>query len=115
MKSDKREAAKTQGKERSGHWPAVRKAHLKLFPVCQVCSGKKNLQVHHKRPFHLHPELELDPKNLITLCEHGTDCHIVFGHAGDFKGYNPNVEADAAAWAAKFRESRALAGAHDAT
>lgn len=82
--------------KRSAHWPHVRAVHLHNNPTCEACGGSKALEVHHKRPFHLHPDLELDPGNLITLCEEsGHDCHFVFGHAGDWKGYVPTVEADA--------------------
>lgn len=83
---------------RSGKWPAVRRAHLEQHPVCAVCGGKENLEVHHKKPFHLHPELELDPANLITLCEsknNGINCHLAVGHIGNFKSLNATVEQDA--------------------
>ena len=53
------------------------------------------MNVHHKKPFHLFPELELESTNLITLCMDGDkDCHIKLGHGGSFKAYNPNVEED---------------------
>jgi 5-methylcytosine-specific restriction protein A len=81
---------------RSPHWPACRKAHLAAHPTCAACGGTTHLQVHHKKPFHLHPELELDPANLITLCESpGVDHHLHVGHLGDWKGFNPNVDRDA--------------------
>lgn len=86
---------------RSGEWPAVRARHLKLFPTCAVCGGTKKLNVHHIKPFHLHPELELDPKNLITLCEAlkgGANCHLLFGHLGNFKSFNVEVKADTTSW-----------------
>jgi predicted HNH restriction endonuclease len=51
--------------------------------------------VHHKRPVHLFPELELDPANLITLCE-PQNCHYLIGHCLSWKAYNPSVEEDAA-------------------
>lgn len=78
---------------RSPQWPAVERAHLVKEPCCQVCGGKKQLNVHHKKPYHLFPELELEPTNLITLCN-AIRCHITFGHGGDFKAWNPNVIAD---------------------
>lgn len=78
---------------RSPKWPAVEKAHLEKEPTCQVCGGKKALNVHHKKPFHLFKALELDPTNLITLCN-DKRCHITFGHGGDFKAWNANVERD---------------------
>ena len=89
---------KTSGAKRSSQWPGVRKAHLKKQPNCVVCGGSKKIEVHHIRPFHLHPQLELDPKNLITLCENdgdGVNCHLAVGHLGSFKSYNEHVKRDA--------------------
>lgn len=81
--------------KRSPHWPAVEHKHLKMFPTCAACGSSTKLNVHHIKPFHLHPELELDPTNLITLCMEN-DCHIYIGHSDNFKLYNPNVVEDAA-------------------
>lgn len=90
------------GSKRSAQWPTVREAHLKVQPVCQCCMEKDNLQVHHLRPFHIHPELELDPNNLTTLCEHPSrNCHILFGHLRNFKSYNPDCETDVKLWRGK--------------
>ena len=83
--------------KRSPHWPTVEHNHLKLHPVCECCGGKEKLNVHHRKPFHLFPELELEPTNLITLCmDPAKDCHIKLGHGGNFKAYNPNVDEDVA-------------------
>lgn len=76
---------------RSPKWPAVEKLHLAVEPICQVCGGKKSLNVHHKKPYHLFPELELVDSNLVTLCE-GNQCHFLFGHLRDWKAYNENVD-----------------------
>lgn len=87
--------------KRSSHWPTVRKNHLAEHPTCAVCGGTDKLEVHHKQPFHLNPALELDPANLISLCEAnkgGVNCHLHFGHLGNFKAFNPTVEPDAASW-----------------
>ena len=89
---------------RSPEWPKVRAAHLKLHPTCAVCGGTVKLEVHHMQPFHLHPERELDPTNLITLCEsghEGVNCHLHYGHLGDFHSYNVNVVEDAGVWKKK--------------
>lgn len=95
---------------RSSRWPEVRKWHLEKHPTCEVCghSGKR-VNVHHIRPFHLHPDLELDPKNLITLCEDEAfvNCHLFIGHLGNFSGWNPRVVADAAVWKHKLKENAA--------
>lgn len=82
---------------RSPHWHKARELHLKLHPVCAACGGTEDLEVHHKKPFHLHPELELNEENLITLCENqGQQCHFHFGHCAlSWKCYNPHVEEDA--------------------
>jgi hypothetical protein len=92
------------GSARSGKWPAARRAWLKKHPRCFVCLGKKKAEVHHKRPFHTHPELELDPRNFITLCENkddGVNCHLLVGHCGNFKSINTTVERDAKYWRLK--------------
>ena len=86
---------------RSGKWASIRAAYLKQFPYCAVCGGTKKSEVHHIRPFHLHPDLELDETNFITLCEankDGIDCHLGFGHLGNFKSFNINIVNDAAIW-----------------
>lgn len=81
--------------KRSPHWAKVEKQHLSVQPTCAACGSSIRLNVHHIRPFHLHPELELDPNNLITLCmEIDRHCHILIGHGDDFKAYNPQVVED---------------------
>ena len=83
--------------ERSSEWNKVRKEHLKVEPVCQICKTMKSLQVHHKQPFHLFPELELRQDNLITVCTSrywGFNCHFDVAHAGNFKYYNPWIDED---------------------
>jgi 5-methylcytosine-specific restriction protein A len=83
-------------KLRSPRWDDVRKIHLKSFPTCAACGSETNLQVHHIKPFHLYPELELDEENLITLCETKTHrCHFKIGHLGSWKKENPNVVQNA--------------------
>jgi hypothetical protein len=79
---------------RSGKWPAVAKAHLANHPACEACGATKLLNVHHKLPFHEHPELELDWTNLITLCESPShNCHLIFGHLLSWKSWNVDVVA----------------------
>jgi 5-methylcytosine-specific restriction endonuclease McrA len=94
------------GTLRSNHWPAVRKAHLKEHPVCEVCGSKIQLEVHHIVPFARDPSKELDPTNLITLCENSNDgviCHLLFGHLGNYQYVNPSVVEDARVWNEKFK------------
>lgn len=93
-----------KGSKRSSYWPTVRKEFLKEHPHCAVCGGTKKVEVHHKVPFHMAPERELDVTNLITLCEikkKGVNCHLLFGHLGNYKRVNETVEEDAARWREK--------------
>jgi hypothetical protein len=83
-------------KPRSPEWPKVREEWLKDHPTCAACGARAKLQVHHLRPFHLFPALELDPSNFLTLCEQeGSDHHLEIGHNGDFQKYNENAVEDA--------------------
>lgn len=93
------EKIKTKGKERSSLWPKVRREYLKYHNTCAVCGGKKKLNVHHIKPFHIFPKDELNIKNLITLCEEsGRECHLQFGHLGSYKSWNKNIISDATRW-----------------
>jgi 5-methylcytosine-specific restriction protein A len=99
-------AERLGGATRSPEWPRVRAAHLLKEPACQVCGGTTKLNVHHVRPFHLHPELELDDNNLITLCTGSSNtlnCHVRFGHWDNFRTkYNPQIRLEAPKWKARF-------------
>lgn len=90
---------------RSSRWPKVRAAHLAGNPTCAACGTKERLEVHHILPFHLHPERELDPANLLTLCEGDVvNCHLLFGHLRSWKSWNAFVRRDAADWLRRIRE-----------
>jgi hypothetical protein len=81
---------------RSPKWHQVEREHLAKESECQRCGATVRLQVHHIVPFHLHPEMELEPFNLITLCEEAgyLNCHLVHGHNGDWKDFNKNVREE---------------------
>lgn len=82
------------GTRRAKEWRFVRSNHLAFNPVCEACGGKEKLEVHHIIPFHVAPELELVPSNLITLCESkkkGVNCHLFVGHGGDYRSYREDV------------------------
>lgn len=98
-------AASNHAIERSPHWSTVRAAYLRGNPTCVACgpemdTGDAN-EVHHVVPFHLcvllgRPDLELDERNLITLCEHDDhDHHLLIGHLNHFQSSNPEVRSDA--------------------
>lgn len=89
-------ASKRIQHERSDMWLEVRHNHLQYEPVCQYCGSHEHLEVHHIKPFHLFPSLELDPSNLITLCDGVNDCHLRVGHNGDWKEFNLWVVSDCA-------------------
>lgn len=76
---------------RSGRWPRVRADHLAANPSC-ICCGRKADRVHHLKPFHLHPELELEDSNLRSMCQ---DCHFSIGHLWNFKNENPDLDKHA--------------------
>lgn len=79
---------------RSHHWTKVANDHLALHPFCAACGCqvRKLLNVHHIKPFHVYPELELDERNLITLCESAThNCHLIFGHLLNWRSWNAEV------------------------
>lgn len=98
--------------KRSAKWPGVRKEHLRLFPCCAACGGRDDLEVHHKEPYHLKPELELAKGNLLTLCESGPygNCHLIIGHNGSWKDWNANAETTASHSLAAIRSIRSGIG-----
>jgi len=86
------------GSNRSPKWGRVRDLWVLANPFCAVCGFTKYLNVHHIKPFHEHPELELDPTNFITLgeqCPTGNH-HLLFGHLGLWASWNDTVVPDAA-------------------
>lgn len=80
---------------RSSKWPSVRDEHLRNHPSCACCGRRDTLNVHHIKPFHLFPDLELVPSNFLTLCEYQSlNCHLFMGHLLSWSAYNPRVIAD---------------------
>lgn len=78
---------------RSGKWAGVRDAYLELHPHCEFkgCKNRDTPEVHHVLSFSRHPERELDPTNLISLCRTGDNHHLYVGHLGRFIEENPDV------------------------
>ena len=106
------EGIKTHGVPRSPKWEDCKKEFEKNNPkVCAVCGDTEGIQLHHKKPFHLHPELELESSNLIWLCENqkGLFCHLYFGHWGSFKNkYNSDIDSDAKLWNTRFNNTQPM-------
>ena len=91
---------RTFGAARSPMWEHARRQWIVKNPACAVCETEKGCEVHHKLPFHLHPERELDPTNFITLCR---DHHYLFGHLLNWSAYNPEVEVDSKIYNGKIK------------
>ena len=93
---------------RSSHWPAVEKAFAQGHPNCEICNpsnyGKVKIQVHHRFAFHVcvllgRADLEIDPRNLHSLCEDeqgekAENHHLIVGHYLDFQVNNDNLLQD---------------------
>lgn len=94
---------------RSPEWDRVKNEHLQKEPQCVCCGADWKpgtpVQVHHIFPFHYcialgRPDLELDERNLVTLCEDdaggkGQNHHLLVGHLDDFEAANPASRTDA--------------------
>ncbi len=97
------------GIRRSSHWDEVAREHLARQPRCVCCLPNMQfnigLQVHHIFPFHYcialgRADLELDERNLITLCGkspcgRGENHHLWVGHLDNFQSSNLSVVRDA--------------------
>jgi 5-methylcytosine-specific restriction protein A len=101
---DRIEGKAKKGQRRSGSWRTVRARHLIGHDHCFVCGQKSKLEVHHVIPFSVAPHLELDPENLVSLCEnkkYGINCHLLIGHLGNYRRTNVSFWQDAVTWAMK--------------
>ena len=89
------------GAPRSSQWRSVRSRNLKSNPHCSACGTMRELEVHHIVPFHVDLSRELDPDNLLTLCD---GCHFYLGHLRDWTRWNPHVREDAAVLLKRFSQ-----------
>jgi len=98
--SDRLDGKAQPGARRSSQWRRVRDDFLR-GKSCAVCGGRRSLVAHHRVPFSLAPDLELEESNLVPLCEakrYGINCHLLLGHLGNFQRFNPSCDADIAYW-----------------
>ena len=100
---------KAYGVQRSPRWSAVEHEYLNESPYCEACDsgnrGVVHVQVHHIIPIHYcillgRPDLELDQRNFITLCEEtkftkAPNHHLLIGHYDDFHSANLTCRIDA--------------------
>ena len=103
---DRIEGKAPKGAKRSSKWRKVRKVHLKVNPTCAICESKKRVEVHHIIPFHLAQDQELEPDNLVSLCQnkkYGIHCHLLVGHLGNYKRINLNCKLDIITWHIKLK------------
>jgi 5-methylcytosine-specific restriction enzyme A len=111
---------RAEEERRSPRWESTRRAFLAKWPQCAVCGpdaghAPGGLNVHHVVPVEFvrragRGDLELDERNLITLCEAGENHHFVVGHLGDWRSYNPEVRGDAARGECRGKRSREIEG-----
>lgn len=104
--ADRIQGKAPHGARRSDRWLEVRAEHIERQPTCLVCGGSTKLQVHHLVPFHVAPDKELEPDNLVTLCErkkYGLNCHLLIGHLGNYRRINASCLSDIAEWRTKLR------------
>jgi hypothetical protein len=106
---------------RNAAWERESHKHVKAHPRCEVCgeklkivNGRCNLEVHHRFPYHLYPEREMDPRYWHVLCRAPHDCHRLWGHFGDFKLFNPLLKECIAIWAFMVRMAKAMLKAANA-
>ena len=92
------------GVGRSPKWESFKRDYERLHPKeCAICGSTSKCQLHHKLPYHLHLELELDPQNVLWLCEASGNHHLWFGHLGNFQSFNSEIEVDAKVWNSKIK------------
>jgi 5-methylcytosine-specific restriction protein A len=90
-----------RGAYRSPKWSEVRSQHLSIQPKCAICGSSTKPEVHHIVPVHIDSSRELDPNNLITLCD--KYCHFIFGHLMNWKSWNEQIIQDSIYFSSKIR------------
>lgn len=62
------------GNYHTPEWRALKRRTVEEHPWCAMCGAAGRLEVHHIKPVRCHPELMLEPANLMVLCH---ACHSV--------------------------------------
>ena len=101
---------KPSPRKRSSAWPEWSDRYMARHPFCAVTgrliwrNGKFIVEaaLHHIVPFHLDPERELDETNVLPMTEAPPfNAHLIVGHLGDWRSFNPEVVEDARKWREK--------------
>lgn len=95
---------------RSPQWAKLRDEFLREHPTCAACGSRDYIVPHHLMPVHLFPTLELDPANLLPLCEGTRQCHFRIGHAFSWRHFNRFAAQDAALQLKRIRSREPLGG-----
>ena len=86
---------------RDPKWTDVRNKYISTHNKCVVCGATQDLQIHHIFPVSYiralgRPELELDVRNFMTLCESpNANHHLLIGHLDLWESVNLAVNVDA--------------------
>ena len=85
-------SALTQKVRRLWQVTKTMRAYKKQHPKCAWCSRQDGVAVHHKIPVSIKPTKAADLDNLISLCHHKRDCHLIVGHKGNWKHYEKQLD-----------------------
>jgi len=72
-------------------WSTVKamREYRRLHPRCEYDDCSDKVHVHHVEPIQFAPDRAADPTNFLSLA--GKRCHLVVGHANNWKRYVHNV------------------------
>lgn len=94
-------------KPRDKRWAKESKQYLADNPHCVVCGTSDYCVVHHLKPFHLFPELEMCPMYWRTVCETPShNDHFAVGHLFNWTNYNESFDDLSKRFRDLLRESR---------
>ena len=78
---------------RDKRWAKESRQFLADNPHCVVCGTTDYCVVHHVKPFHLFPELEMDWRYWRTVCETPShNDHFAVGHLFNWSRYNQEFD-----------------------
>jgi hypothetical protein len=88
---------------RSPKWRALQQRFVREKKCCFITRLRVDLEVHHKIPYHVRPDLELEWDNLCLLTR---PVHYLIGHHCNWAYYNQNFEEEAARLAEEVAAAR---------